>query len=304
LLGKGTESSWTVGEIELAKASEFYAKMAEYFGNPVTWASFLFIVIKVFVIFIAGRIIIHIASKAINRLMIDRQRNPLRFDARRSKTIGRLFENVVSYVVNFITILLIFNQLGFNLAPLLAGAGVLGLAIGFGAQSMVKDVITGFFIIFEDQFAVGDVIQVATYKGTVESIGLRVTTIRTWTGEIHIIPNGQIQTVTNYSVYNSLAVVDVSFSHEDNLDRAVDLLKEALKNIHQKDENIVKEPEILGVQALNDTSATLRIIAECRPNMQGKVMRDLNGAIRKLLRDPEVKLANPQSASADPGEKG
>ena len=108
--------------------------------------------------------------------------------------------------------MLILGQVGLNLGPLLAGAGVLGLAIGFGAQSLVKDVITGFFIIFEDQFGVGDVIQIDQFKGTVEEIGIRVTRIKSWTGEVHIIPNGNIKQVTNFSTYNSIAVVDVSIA--------------------------------------------------------------------------------------------
>ncbi|WJH36214.1 mechanosensitive ion channel family protein [Paenibacillus sp. CC-CFT747] len=204
-------------------------------------------------------------------------------------------------MVNFITILLVVSQLGFNLGPLLAGAGVLGLAIGFGAQSMVKDVITGFFIIFEDQFAVGDTIQTGAFKGTVEAIGLRVTTLRTWTGEVHIIPNGTIAAVTNFSVHNSLAVIDISFSYEDDMEKTQQVLKGILHNLHEAHENIVKEPEILGIQTLGDSNFTLRIAAECKPNTQGTVTRVLNEGIKKALLEKQMEVPK---INYSPTEKG
>ncbi len=105
---------------------------------------------------------------------------------------------------------------------------MLGLAIGFGAQSLVKDIITGFFIVLEDQFAVGDVIQTGQFKGTVDMIGLRTTRIQSWTGEVHIIPNGMINEVTNFSVNNSIAVVDISIAFEEEVDRALDVIRHTM----------------------------------------------------------------------------
>jgi small-conductance mechanosensitive channel len=174
--------------------------------------------IKIIIIYIAARLIIRITDKMIEHMLAAKYRGPIKFDPRRANTIGKLIHNLISYTVNFISVLLILGELGVNLGPLLAGAGVLGLAIGFGAQSLVKDVITGFFIIFEDQFGVGDVIQIDQFKGTVEEIGIRVTRVKSWTGEVHIIPNGNIKQVTNFSVYNSLAVLDISIAYEADVD--------------------------------------------------------------------------------------
>ncbi|WP_461038765.1 mechanosensitive ion channel family protein, partial [Streptomyces mayteni] len=154
------------------------------------WAEALFVLFKIVLVLLIARIIIVVSDKTIQHLIKDREESRLKIDPRRTRTIGKLIRNIITYAINFIAILLILSQLNINLAPLLAGAGIVGLAIGFGAQSLVKDVITGFFIIFEDQFAVGDVIQVNQFKGTVEEIGLRVTKIRSWTGEVHILPNG------------------------------------------------------------------------------------------------------------------
>ena len=108
---------------------------------------------------------------------------------------------------------------------------MLGLAIGFGAQSLVKDIISGFFIILEDHFAVGDVIQTGSYKGTVEVIGLRSTRILSWTGEVHIIPNGSITQVTNFSIHNTLAVVDISIAYEEDLERRLRSLTGCLMDL-------------------------------------------------------------------------
>ena len=120
--------------------------------------------VKIALIYITGMIVKNVARKSLSHMMAARERSPLnKFDHRRTKTITKLLDNAVTYTVNFIVIILILNQLGFELMPLLAGASVVGLAVGFGAQNLVKDVISGFFIIFEDQFAVGDVIQTAPH---------------------------------------------------------------------------------------------------------------------------------------------
>ncbi|MEI7028008.1 mechanosensitive ion channel family protein [Paenibacillus sp. y28] len=258
-------------------------KMVAYFTDPLLWTTLLLIVVKIAAILIVSRLFIKVAHKTANHFMSVKDRGPIKLDTRRTHTIGKLFNNVISYIVNFIAVLLILKLLGFDLAPFLAGAGVLGLAIGFGAQSLVKDVITGFFIIFEDQFAVGDIIQTGTFKGTVEEIGLRVTRIRSWTGEVHIIPNGSITQVTNFSVNNSLAVVDVSISSVTDIDRALTVIKETVSAQYEAEENMMKEPDVLGVQSLNGLEIVIRVTAECMPNTHFAVGRKLNAEIKKAL---------------------
>ena len=126
---------------------------------------------------------------------------------------------------------MILSTLTINVSAVLAGAGIVGLAVGFGAQSLVKDIITGFFIIFEDQFSVGDYIRVGQFEGTVEEIGLRTTKIKSWTGELHIIPNGNILEVTNFSLNNSVAVIDISVAYEENIQRVESLIQDLLDNV-------------------------------------------------------------------------
>lgn len=279
-----TTLMWKIGGWDQIKQETW-----DYLVSPANWTTWLTIAIKVLVIYIAGRIVTAITSRAVAHMVREREKSPIKFDPRRTKTIGRLVGNVITYTVNFFMIILILSQFGFNLGPILAGAGVLGLAIGFGAQSLVKDVITGFFIIFEDQFAVGDVIQTGANKGTVEEIGIRVTRLRSASGEVHIIPNGLITQVTNFSTHNSLAIVDVTVAYEADLEKAMTITKDTAKEVYNNSDLIVKEPAILGVQAVTNTDVTLRITAECRPNAQPEVIRLLNMELMRSLEQHGLK---------------
>ncbi|MDT2235707.1 mechanosensitive ion channel [Paenibacillus larvae] len=149
----------------------FLDSVKAYFLDPDRLMAVLFIVIKIALIYMVARILIRILTKVISHMVQAQKQSRINFDTRRTNTLGKLANNVITYTINFIAILLILGQLGLNLGPILAGAGVLGLAIGFGAQSLVKDVITGFFIIFEDQFAVGDIVQIDTFRGRLNRSG-------------------------------------------------------------------------------------------------------------------------------------
>lgn len=252
------------------------------------WVNILFSSIRIVIIFIITRIVIKIVSRIIDRTMARKQEGKIRVNPRRFITVGELMKNATSITCNFIMILLLLSEINVKVGPLLASAGVLGLAIGFGAQGLVKDVITGFFIILEDQFAVGDVIQTGTYKGTVEVIGLRTTKLVSWQGEVHIIPNGTIASVTNYSMSNSLAVVDIPMKGEQTLDESVHLVKRALAGIEDRDLNIVKIPDVLGIQSMSTSEYVVRIVAECLPNSRASVERQIQGDVKKTLEYHEM----------------
>ncbi len=191
------------------KALKISDKFLDWITNVDMWTNVMFSGIRIVVLFIVTRIAIRVVSKIIDRSLERHQQSRINVNPRRFATVGELLKNITAVTCNFVMVLLILSEFNFKLGPLLAGAGVLGLAIGFGAQSLVKDVITGFFIILEDQFAVGDVIQTGTYKGTVEVIGLRSTRLVSMNGETHILPNGMITSVTNFSLSNALAMVDL-----------------------------------------------------------------------------------------------
>lgn len=282
--------------------TERYDKTVNWLTDNDVWQAFGSSALRVALFLIVGRFAVWIIHKTIDRVVLERESKRPPNHTRRMTTVGKLMKNVVSYVVYFITVMLILSEFGINLGPLLAGAGVLGLAIGFGAQSLVKDIITGFFIVLEDQFAVGDVIQTGQFKGTVEVIGLRTTRIQSWTGEVHIVPNGMINEVTNFSINNSIAVVDISVAYEEEVDRALEVIRYTM--ITMKDDNLINAPEVLGIQAIAPTGVTLRVIAECQPNMHPIVARKLNMEIKKALDASGIEIPYPRMVTYHRNEKG
>ncbi|ETT39618.1 mechanosensitive ion channel family protein [Paenibacillus sp. FSL P4-0338] len=272
----------TSGEA-LEEAARFKDKVWDWLSNADMWAAVLFAGIRILLIFILTRVIIKVVSNVIDRSLERETRGRALVNNRRFSTVGGLMKNVVTFFCNFTMILLVLSEFNFDLKPLLAGAGVVGLAIGFGAQSLVKDVITGFFIIFEDQFAVGDVIQSGTYKGTVEMIGLRTTRLVSATGEVHIIPNGTIVNVTNYSLANALAVVDVPVKIERGLEATLSLIGEALQGIEERSSSVIAYPNILGIQSMSTSEYVIRIAANCLPNARDAAERQIQNDIKHAL---------------------
>ncbi|ANE46038.1 hypothetical protein SY83_06770 [Paenibacillus swuensis] len=264
-----------------------------------TWTLIGWVALKIILMIVLGRILVGIVFKILDQAMKERDVKRIKIDTRRTQTIVKLVKNVVSSTVYFIIILMVLAEIGLDLAPLLAGAGVLGLAIGFGAQTLVKDIITGFFIIFEDQFAVGDTIQAGTYKGTVEMIGLRTTRLKSWTGEVHFIPNGSIVQVTNYSLNNSIAVVDVTVPIDLDVDTSIESIKTTVQREFDKSEDMVKPPEVLGIQSVGTADVVIRVTAECKTNTHLAVSRLLNAEIKRALDDVK---ANAAASAANKGD--
>lgn len=268
-------------------AVEEVLRLKDKIWNKITdtamWADILFAGLRILLIFLLTRIIIKVVYNVIDRSLERKTGGRLLSNTRRFTTVGELLKNIVTVICNFVMIMLILSEFHFDLAPLLAGAGVLGLAVGFGAQSLVKDVITGFFIILEDQFAVGDVIQTGTYKGTVELIGLRTTRLLSTTGEVFIIPNGLITNVTNYSLSNALAVVDVPVKMERSLEATLGLIGEALKGIEERNSNVLAYPNVLGIQSMSTSEYVIRIAASCLPNARDAAERQIQIDIKQAL---------------------
>lgn len=278
------------------KAVSFTEGLWNKLTDAATWIGLADTALRIVLIILLAQIAIRLTYKIIDRALLrqkeDAGDSKFRVKPRRFVTIGKLLKNMVVIVLNFMMMLLIISELGYNLAPLIAGAGVIGLAIGFGAQSLVKDVITGFFIVFEDQFAVGDVVQITTFKGTVEVIGLRTTRLRNWNGEVYVIPNGIITNVTNFSLADAKAVIDIPMSAERPLDEATHLVARSLEKVHDKNAKVLAPPNILGVQAMTTGEYTLRISVSCSPNAQAEVESMIRGEIKRAMeRDDALKQA-------------
>ena len=217
--------------ITLDLIGKIWEKIHGYLVDGERWATIGEGFVKIILIFIIATAFIRIGKVAIRKVFLFREKSPLRISERRENTLSKLLENTLTYLVYFIATIMILEVVGFDVGALLAGAGIIGLAVGFGAQSLVKDIISGFFIIFEDQFSVGDYVRISTFEGTVVEIGLRTSKIKSWTGEVHILPNGNITEVTNFSLNNSIAVVDISISLENDIPEAERVIRQFLPRI-------------------------------------------------------------------------
>lgn len=264
------------------------------FLNEKTWLTIGTGVIKIVIILAVANIVIRIGKVTIHNIFKIRDRSPLRTSERREETLSKLLDNVLSYVIYFIAFMMILTVLTIDVKALLAGAGIVGLAIGFGAQSLVKDILSGFFIIFEDQFSVGDHIRVGEYEGDVEAIGLRTTKIKNWTGELHILPNGTINQVTNFSLNNSVAVVDVGIAYEEDIEKAEGVIQVLLDKLPEQYEDLVKVSELLGVQNLGPSEIVLRIVAETLPMKHFYIARMLRKEVKMRLDESGIEIPFPR----------
>lgn len=250
--------------------------------------------LKLVLIFLISGIIIRIGKAAVRNIFKVRTHSALRVSERREATLIKLLENTITYVVYFIAIMMALSVFHIDVKALLAGAGIVGLAIGFGAQSLVKDIITGFFIIFEDQFSVGDQVRIGTYEGVVEEIGLRTTKIKGFTGEVNIIPNGSIVDVTNFSINNSKAIVDVSIAYQGDINRAEKVIQELIEKLPEQYEDIVGVPELLGVQNIQAAEVTIRVVAETLPTKHHAIARILRKEIKNVLDENGIESPVPK----------
>ncbi|CAM5197520.1 Small conductance mechanosensitive channel OS=Ureibacillus acetophenoni OX=614649 GN=SAMN05877842_105196 PE=3 SV=1 [Ureibacillus acetophenoni] len=285
-----------------------FARMTEHFWNYLKseelWNFITNASVKIISILLLSYLVIFIGKRIIKRIFSLRVKTPINYSERRQKTIVKLLQSVLSYVVYFTAIIAILSALNIEVMGLLAGAGIAGLAIGFGAQSLVKDVITGFFIILEDQFGVGDYIRLNTSsvaEGTVVEIGLRTTKILGTTGEQFIIPNGQITDVINFSVNNSKAIIDMQVGIEADIEAVEKLVTDYLKTLPNQFEELVGVPSFLGVQSVTGTEVTVRIIAETKPLQHYAIARVIRRDVKDILDKNGIPMAYPKMMLYDRG---
>ena len=180
----------------------------------------------------------------------------------RARTLGPLMKNVARYLLAFVAFLVVLREIGVDIRALLVSAGVLGLAVGLGAQTLIKDVITGFFILFEGLIGVGDEIEVGGHTGTVEAIGLRVTRLRMLSGAQRIIPNGELTQFANYNRGWARAVVDVSVGYETDVRRTLALLEQVGRAWAKETGEILEEPQAQGIVRFGESDLVLRLMVK------------------------------------------
>ncbi|GAA5175524.1 mechanosensitive ion channel [Pseudonocardia eucalypti] len=209
----------------------------------------------------------------------------------RAETIGSVLRSITSVMVLLIASVMILAEFGLNLGPILASAGIVGVAIGFGAQNLVRDFLSGMFMLLEDQYGVGDVVDVGPASGTVESVGLRITTLRDVRGTVWHVRNGEIQRVGNKSQGYAVAVVDLPLAHSADIQAAEEITARVAGEVAETDEvaeQLLEPPVVLGVDSVTVEGITLRLTAKTRPGQQWLVQRAMNAAITSAFVQADI----------------
>lgn len=247
--------------------------------------------IKVILILIFMTVIIKLAISLIDKFVSKQKNMRISFDEKKANTLGELLKSIVKYSVYFIGVMSILNTVFGTISITFAGIG--GVAIGLGAQNLIKDIINGFFIIFEDQFAVGDYINIGDKGGIVESIGLRLTKLKDFNGDLHIIPNGSIAIITNHSRADMRILVDIEIAHEEDVDKVIDVLQSTCSEI-EGHEDIVEPPKVIGITSIKESGVIVRVAGKAKPMTQWDIENLLRKKIKKSLDDNNIQISYPK----------
>lgn len=271
----------------------------DYAEKFINW--FLSSGFRIVIIIVAAYILLRVVNKIINRLETTlAARNGEMMSAlekeRRIKTITSLLKHIVFIFVFAVAGIMVLKEFGMDIGPIIAGAGIIGLAISFGSQNLVRDVISGFFMILEDQIRVGDIAQINGTAGTVEEINLRTSVIRDLEGTVHVFPNGVISQLANKSKGWSRYVIDVGVAYHENVDYVIETLKKIGEEM-EKDEHfgtLILEPlDILGVDNFGDSAVVIKCMIKTQPLKQWEVGRELRRRIKNRFDELGIEIPFP-----------
>lgn len=240
-------------------------------------------------------LIIKIGNKIIDKFVKNQVNSKRSFsmDAQKALTVGAILKSSLKYIVYFSGAAIIIGST-FKVSAAVLSA--VGFVVGIGAQSLVKDIINGFFIIFEDQYGVGDHVTIGVYSGIVESIGIRATTLKDFSGDIHNIPNGSVLEVTNHSRYDMRFIVDVEIAYEEDIDNTINIITDTCKKFQKSNSEDIRENiEVLGAISLNASGVTIRVVGKSKPLSQWKMERELRKEIKKSLDEAGVEIPYPKT---------
>jgi small conductance mechanosensitive channel len=292
--GPKGDQSWLCSTVYRVTGDAHAADVADALAKPI----------RIVVVLLVAWILVRVARLLANRLVkhlsggvekvasmrgvafVDTGPIPQARRTQRAETIGAVLRSIVTIVIWSIAALTILEELGINLAPLLAGAGIAGIALGFGAQSLVRDFLSGLFMLLEDQYGVGDVIDTGVASGTVEGVSLRTTRLRDVDGVVWHVPNGAIVRVGNESQQWSRAVVDVEVAYQADLAAATDVISQVAEELGRDpafSALILAAPNVLGVESLGPGRVVIRVVVRTRPQEQWHVARELRLRIKAAL---------------------
>lgn len=274
--------------------NNFFTEVSQYFNIDVDMFSYYVgIAVKVVFIFAISKLAIFILNRVVTNVFKLYPR--FKMDEKKSGTLAGLLKSVIKYAIYIVMGISILDTLNIPTQSIIATAGLGGIAIGFGAQSLIRDIFAGFFILFEDQYGVGDYVTINGVTGTVEELGLRITRIRSFNGELHIIPNGEIKEVTNATRGNSLAIVDVGVAYESDHERAIEVLTEMADNYYENNKDkLIDKPEVQGIIRLGESDVIIRTVAKTYPLMHWKVERELRILILEAFKKEDIEIPYPK----------
>lgn len=270
-----------------------WSSVTTILSNPVVISA-----LRIAAVLLGAILLVRLMRRAVVRLQskVSETTTPMR-SLQRTQTLANVASSAGMVLIWFFAVIYVLSELNFNLAPLLAGVGVIGLAVGFGAQNLVRDVVTGFFILFEDQYGVGDIIEInQVAAGKVEHLTLRVTGMRGLDGTLHYIANGEIKVVSNRSKDWARALVDVGVAYKEDPVKVRTVLESvaaAAKIDPELGRDLYDLPEILGVELLGEYEVVWRMIADTKPGKQWQVARDLRERVKVAFDEAEIEIPFP-----------
>jgi small-conductance mechanosensitive channel len=213
----------------------------------------------------------------------------------RIEALASVLRSVMSFTIMAVAAVMILGELGVELGPLIAGAGIIGVALGFGSQSLVRDFLSGIFILVEDQFGIGDIVNLdGTTSGTVEAVSLRTTRLRAVDGTVWHVPNGEIRRVGNMSQHWSRALLDIEVAYATDLARAQDVIREVAHAVWDEDKHVLEEPEVWGVESLGANGVVIRLVVKTTPSEQYRVSRMLRERLKVAFDAEGIEIPFPQ----------
>lgn len=265
--------------------------------NPPAWLEHAAPALHVLLILVMAWVALNVTNRGIRKLrqiLEERSDNP--DDQNRIRTLGRVFRHIANVAISLVAGMLVLSEMGISIAPILATAGVAGIALGFGAQSLVKDYFNGFFLLIEDQLRQGDVVAIADKAGLVEEITLRYVRLRDYDGNVHFVPNGAIGTVTNRSRDFAYAVIDAGVAYRENVDTALEIMRQvgdALRADPVFGARILEPIEVVGVEKWADSAVILRCRLKVRPLEQWNVRREFLRRLKHAFDERGIEIPFP-----------
>ncbi len=257
-------------------------RVVEFFGRLASFSHLALVARSAFVVLL-GHLSIRLGGRVIDGMGLPGRPDSEDQVRRRARTVRRMLKSVLRFTVDAVVILVILDLIGIETKSILAGAGIVGVVLGFGSQNLIRDLISGVFIVYEDQFNVGDYVTTASVEGVVEDMGLTVVRIRDFTGDLHFVRYGSVDRVTNHSRGKMRAWVDVPVSNKEEPQRVIDALAEACRSVGERSADAGEGPHVLGITSLDGHRIVYTVIGKADPGRQWALEREIRKTIAEVF---------------------